>query len=227
MADGKMAKVRIMIVDDHEVVRSGLKAILEPEGDFDVVGEAASGEEAIAQVAAHRPGVVLMDVRMEEMSGIEACRAIKSAHPEVNVLMLTSYSEEEAVTAAIIAEASAYLLKNVGRSELIKAIRGVADGQNQLDPAVTRQVMEKLAQVSAREETREVAELSQREREVMALIAEGATNRGIAERLVITENTARNHVSRILDKLGLSRRSEAAVFAAQHGLVKKIPPEES
>ena len=141
--------------------------------------------------------------------------------PEVNVLMLTSYSEEEAVTAAIMAGASAYLLKNVGRSELIKAIRGVAAGQNQLDPAVTRQVMEKLVQLSAREEAREVAELSQREREVMALIAEGATNRGIAERLVITENTARNHVSRILDKLGLSRRSEAAVFAAQHGLVKK------
>lgn len=135
MADGKMAKVRIMMADDHEVVRSGLKAILEPEGEFDVVGEAVSGEEAIAQVAAHRPGVVLMDVRMEEMSRIETCRAIKSAHPEVNVLMLTSYSEEEAVTAAIIAGASAYLLKNVGRSELIKAIRGVAAGQNLLDPA--------------------------------------------------------------------------------------------
>ena len=160
------------------------------------------------------------------MSGIEACRTIKNAHPEVNVLMLTSYGEEEAVTVAIMAGASAYLLKNLGRSELIKAIRGVAAGQNQLDPAVTRQVMEKLAQLSAREEAREIAELSQREREVMALIAEGATNRGIAERLVITENTARNHVSRILDKLGLSRRNEAAVFAAQHGLVKKIPPEE-
>ena len=182
MADGKMAKVRIMIVDDHEVVRSGLKAILEPKGDFDVVGEAASGEEAIAQVAAHRPGVVLMDVRMEEMRGIEACRAIKSAHPEVNVLMLTSYSEEEAVTAAIMAGASAYLLKNVGRSELIKAIRGVAAGQNQLDPAVTRQVMEKLARLIAREEAQGVAELSQRGREVMAPIAEGATNRGIAAR---------------------------------------------
>ena len=135
MADGKVAKVRTMIVDDHGVVRSVLMAILEPKGDFAVVGEAASGEEAIAQVVAHRPRVVLMDVRMEEMSGIEACRAIKSAHPEVNVLMLTSYSEEEAVTAAIMAGASAYLLKNVGRSELIKAIRGVAAGQNHLDPA--------------------------------------------------------------------------------------------
>ena len=218
-----MPTIRIMVVDDHEVVRSGLKAILDPETDFEVVGEASSGTESLDKVPILEPHVVLMDVRMEEMSGIEACRSIKSAHPEVKVLMLTSFSEEEAVMAAIMAGASAYLLKNVGRAELIRAIRGVADGQNLLDPAVTKRVMERLAQLTAKEEVREVEGLSQREKEVLALIARGDTNRSIAEQLVISENTARNHVSRILDKLGLTRRSEAAVFAVRHGLTTEEP----
>ncbi len=218
-----MPTIRIMVVDDHEVVRSGLKAILDPETDFEVVGEASSGQESLDKVPILKPHVVLMDVRMEEMSGIEACRSIKSAHPEVNVLMLTSFSEEEAVMAAIMAGASAYLLKNVGRAELIKAIRGVADGQNLLDPAVTKRVMERLAQLAAKEEVREVEGLSKREKEVLALIARGDTNKGIADQLVISEHTARNHVSRILDKLGLTRRSEAAVFAVRHGLTKEEP----
>lgn len=220
-----MANIRIVIVDDHEVVRSGLRAILEPEDDLDVVGEASSGAEAVEEVPRHAPDVVLMDVRMEEMSGIEACRLIKSASPEVNVLMLTSFAEEEAVMSAIMAGASAYLLKNVGRAELIRAIHSVAAGQNLLDPAVTKRVLERLAKLTASEQQREVEDLSQREREVLALVAAGDTNRGIAERLVISEHTARNHVSRILDKLGLTRRSEAAVFAAQHGLLNQKPPE--
>ncbi len=213
-----MPTIRIMVVDDHEVVRSGLKAILDPETDFEVVGEASSGAESLDKVPILKPHVVLMDVRMEEMSGIEACRSIKSGHPEVNVLMLTSFSEEEAVMSAIMAGASAYLLKNVGRAELIKAIRGVAAGQNLLDPAVTKRVMERLAQLSTREEEREVEGLSGREKEVLALVARGSTNKEIGEILVISEHTARNHVSRILDKLGLTRRSEAAVFAVRHGL---------
>ena len=221
-----MPSIRIMIVDDHEVVRSGLKAILEPEEDLEVVGEASSGSESLQKVPLLEPHLVLMDVRMEEMSGIEACRLIKSANPQVNVLMLTSFSEEEAVMASIMAGASAYLLKNVGRSELIRAIRAVAAGQNLLDPAVTRKVMERLAKLSAREEEREVETLSDREKEVLALVARGSTNKEIAEKLVISEHTARNHVSRILDKLGLSRRSEAATFAAQHGLLREEPDEE-
>lgn len=216
-----MARTRVMVVDDHEVVRSGLKAILEPEGDLEVVGEAGSADEALAKVPRLDPQVVLMDVRMGEMSGIEACRLIKSAHPHVSVLMLTSFGEEEAVMSAIMAGASGYLLKNVGRADLIRAIRAVADGQNLLDPSVTRRVMERLADLAAREEGRALQQLSEREREVLVLVAQGRTNREIAVALVISENTARNHVSRILDKLGLTRRSEAASFAAQHGLLKK------
>ena len=218
-----MPRTRIMVVDDHEVVRSGLKAILEPEEDLEVVGEAASAREAVQKVPRLDPHVVLMDVRMGEMSGIEACRLIKSAHPQVNMLMLTSFSEEEAVTAAIMAGASAYILKNVGRSDLIKAIRAVAAGQNLLDPSVTKRVMEKLAQLAAKEQERAVEVISEREKEVLTLVARGLTNKEIAKNLIITENTARNHVSRILDKLGLTRRSEAAVFAAEHGLLKKRP----
>jgi DNA-binding NarL/FixJ family response regulator len=216
-----MDTIRIMIVDDHEVVRSGLKAILEPEDDLEVVGEASSGSEAVEKVAQLDPSLVLMDVRMEEMSGIEACRLIKSSHPQVNVLMLTSFGEEEAVMAPIMAGASAYLLKNVGRSELIRAIRGVAGGQNLLDPAVTKRVMERLAQLTVKDEEREVAGLSGQEKEVLALVARGSTSKEIAGKLVISEHTARNHLSRILDKLGLTRRSEAAVFAAEHGLLDK------
>jgi DNA-binding NarL/FixJ family response regulator len=194
-----MDTIRIMIVDDHEVVRSGLKAILEPEDDLEVVGEASSGSEAVEKVARLDPSLVLMDVRMEEMSGIEACRLIKSSHPQVNVLMLTSFGEEEAVMAPIMAGASAYLLKNVGRSELIRAIRGVAGGQNLLDPAVTKRVMERLAQLTVKDEEREVAGLSGQEKEVLALVARGSTSKEIAGKLVISEHTARNHLSRILE----------------------------
>ena len=221
-----MPAIRVMVVDDHEVVRSGLKAILEPEDDLEVVGEAGSASEAIQRVQRLDPHVILMDVRMGEMSGIEACRLIRSAHPQVSVLMLTSFGEGEAVMASIMAGASGYLLKNVGRADLIKAIRAVVGGENLLDPAVTKQVMARLAQLAAKEDERAVQDLSGREKEVLVLVARGLTNREIAAELVISENTARNHVSRILEKLGLTRRSEAAAFAAQHGLLKQERPAE-
>ena len=163
-----MPSMRVMVVGDHEVVRTGLKSILEPEGDLEVVGEAASATEAVQKVARLGPHVVLMDVRMEEVSGIEACRLIKSAHPEVNVLMLTSFSEEEAVTSAIMAGASGYLLKNVGRADLLKSIRAVAGGDNLLDPAVTGKVMERLARLASKEEERATEGISDREKEVLA-----------------------------------------------------------
>ena len=184
-----------------------------------MVGEAASAMEAVERVGLLDPNVILMDVRMGEMSGIEACRLIKSAHPQVNVLMLTSFSEEEAVMSSIVAGASDYLLKNARRSELLKSIRAVAQGENLLDASVTGKLIERLKELSAKEQVREVALLSDREKGV--LVAQGLTNREIAERLIISENTARNHVSRILDKLGLSRRSELATFAERHGLPEK------
>ena len=219
-----MAAIRVMVVDDHEVVRTGLKAILEPEEDLQVVGEAGSANEAMEKTTSLHPQVVLMDVRMQETSGIQACRLIKSAHPEMYVLMLTSFAEEEAVMSAIMAGASGYLLKNVGRADLIRSIRAVAQGQNLLDPSVTRKVMDRLAQLSTKEDRRAMEEISEREKEVLVLVARGLTNREIGESLMISENTARNHVSRILEKLGLSRRSEAAAFAAQHGLLAEETP---
>lgn len=216
-----MHPIRVMIVDDHEVVRLGLKAALEPEKDMQVVAEAGTAEAALREAAVKRPQVVLMDVRMPGVDGIQACRALREALPETRVVMLTSFSDEQAVLASIMAGATGYLLKNVSRAELLRAIRTVARGESLLDPAVTSSVLARLKALSSREDP-EVASLSEREREVLALVAEGRTNKEIAETLVISENTARNHVSRILDKLGLSRRSEAATFAAQHGLLRKV-----
>ena len=216
-----MPRIRIMVVDDHEVVRSGLKAILDPEDDIQVVGDAGSAREAVQKAPRLDPDVIFMDVRMGEMNGIEACRLIKSARPQVRVLMFTSFGEEEAVMSSIMAGASGYLLKNVGRADLLKAIRAVAAGQNLLDPSVTKKVMERLAQLSAKEEDRAMEGVSEREKEVLVLVAQGLTNREIADKLVISENTSRNHVSRILEKLGLARRSEAAAFAVQHWLLEK------
>lgn len=213
-------KTRLMIVDDHEVVRMGLRAALDVEPDFTVVAEASSGAEAIEKARAHRPDIVLMDVRMDGMDGIEACRELRSAFPETRVLMLTSFAEEETVVAALLAGAAGYVLKNVARSRLLEALRSVARGESLLDSRVTRGVVEKL--VSSRVgQSEEEGELTAREREVLVLIAEGATNKEIAAKLVVSENTARNHVSHILGKLGFSRRSEAAAYAVKKGLVKE------
>lgn len=213
-------KTRLMIVDDHEVVRMGLRAALDVEPDFSVVAEASSGAEAIEKARAHRPDIVLMDVRMDGMDGIEACRELRSEFPETRVLMLTSFAEEETVVAALLAGAAGYVLKNVARSRLLEALRSVARGESLLDSRVTRGVVEKL--VSSRGgQTEEEDELTAREREVLVLIAEGATNKEIAAQLVVSENTARNHVSHILGKLGFSRRSEAAAYAVRKGLVRE------
>ena len=212
-----MSKTRVMIVDDHEVVRLGMRAAFELEADLAVVGEASNGVEALAKVPVLAPELILMDVRMDKMNGIEACREIKSHYPNVRILMLTSFADEEAVAASVMAGASGYLLKNVSRAELLRAMRLVAAGQSLLDPNVTKQVLERL-QVQAHG-----SELTEREREVLALVARGYTNKQIAEALYVTEKTARNHVSHILEKLGLARRSEAAAFAVEH---KLVPPRE-
>jgi len=213
-------KKRLMIVDDHEVVRMGLRAALEVEPDFMVVAEAATGMEAVEKARVHRPEIVLMDVRMDGMDGIEACREVRSELPETKVLMLTSYAEEETVVAALLAGAAGYVLKNVARPRLLEALRSVARGESLLDSKVTKAVVEKLV-AGKPAQADDVGELTAREREVLVLIAEGATNKEIAARLVVSENTARNHVSHILSKLGFSRRSEAAAYAAKKGLLKE------
>ena len=210
-------KTRLMIVDVHEVVRMGLKAALDIEDDFTVVAEAGNGKDAIEKARAHQPDIVLMDVRMEGMDGIEACREIRSELPATKVLMLTSFAEEETVVAALLAGAAGYVLKNVARARLLEALRSVARGESLLDSKVTKSVLEKLVGMQAKGEQ---DELTSREREVLVLIADGATNKEIAAKLVVSENTARNHVSHILSKLGFSRRSEAAAYAVRKGLVK-------
>ncbi len=205
-----MAKIRLMIVDDHEVVRLGMRAAFELEPDITVVGESSNGAEALAKMS------VLA-------GGIEACREIKSRYPDVHVLMITSYSDDKAVVASILAGASGYLLKNVSRTELLRAIRLVASGQSLLNPDATKQATTRLTTLATGGIQAQAPgdELTEREREVLALIARGYTNKQIAETLVVSEKTARNHVSHILEKLGLSRRSEAAAFAVEH---KLVPP---
>jgi len=208
-------------VDDHGIVREGLKMVLSLEADFEVVGEAASGREAVAQPTRLQPDVALMDVLMDEVSGIDACRQIKSARPETRVLMLTSHDATQAVEASVLAGASGYLLKNGGREDLLKGIRAVASGESLLSPSITAQVLGQFADLSRKERERENDILSEREKEVLVLVAQGMTNRQIAGELIISENTVRNHLSHILDKLDLSRRSQVAAYAARHGLLRE------
>ena len=212
-----MTKTRVMIVDDHEVVRLGMRAAFEAEPDLSVVGEASNGAEALAKMSVLDPQLILMDVRMEKMNGIEACREIKSQYPDVHILMITSYTDDDAVISSILAGASGYLLKHVSRADLLRSIRLVATGHSLIDTNTAKQALERLTQIPG-------SELTEREREVLTLVARGYTNKQIADTLFITEKTARNHVSHILDKLGLSRRSEAAAFAVEH---KLVPPRDA
>src|SRR5579884_489068 len=216
-----MAKIRLMIVDDHEVVRLGMRAAFELEADIEVVGEASDGEEALAKMGVLDPQVILMDVRMQRMSGIEACREIKSRYPGVRIVMITSYSDEEAVFDSIMAGADGYLLKNVSRTELLKALRAVAAGQSLLDAGTSQKAVARMTGMASGNVQVPGEDLTEREREVLALVARGYTNKQIAEALYVSEKTARNHVSHILEKLGLARRSEAAAYAVEH---KLVPP---
>ena len=215
-------QLRVLIVDDHAVVRRGLRAVLEDEEGLEVVGEAASGRESVAKARALRPDVVLMDIRMgegDDSSGIDACRQIRSELPDTQVIMFTSYGERESVLASIMAGATGFLTKNVGHAQLVEALRAAGRGESLLDPSVTRDVIDRLAELSkARPGAEDV--LSEREREILLLVAQGYTNKEIAAKLVLSPYTARNHVIRILDKMGLSRRSEAAAQAVRLGLLK-------
>jgi two-component system, NarL family, response regulator DevR len=217
-----MAKQRILLVDDHEVVRLGLKSLLERHPQFDIVGEAASAREALEEVEKTHPDVVVMDIRLPGTSGIEACEEITSRFPETRVLMLTSYAEDEMLFSAIRAGASGYVLKQIGGDELVHALEAVARGEALLDPAVTQRVFQEVRRAVKEEEASAFAHLSQQEKHVLLLVSEGKTNREIAKALFLGEGTVRNYVSSILSKLGVSNRAEAAAYAVEHNLREYI-----
>lgn len=205
---------RVLICDDHEVVREGLRGLLSRQAGMSVVGEAGTVAESIEAAARAKPDVVIMDVRLPDGSGVEACRAIREARPETRVIMLTSYADDEALFASIIAGASGYLLKQTRGQAVVDAITAVAAGRSLLDPDVTGKVLERLRE--SRAEDPAIASLTEQERKVLAGLAEGKTNREIGDVLFLSEKTVKNYVSRILDKLGLSRRAEAAAYMAKH-----------
>ena len=217
-----MANIRVMLVDDHEVVRLGLVAALETEDDISIVAQAEDGESAVQIATTMQPDVILMDILLPGIDGIEACRQVKEASPQTSVVMLTSHTKQEAVLSAIMAGASGYVLKNTAPRAIVSAIRSAAAGESMLDPAVTGKILDQIRRLVEGHEDDDVAELSEREREVLSLIAEGLTNTEIAERLVLSPNTVRNHVSHVLSKLGLSRRSEAAALAAKRGFSEAV-----
>jgi two-component system response regulator DevR len=217
-----MAKQRIVLVDDHEVVRLGLKALLERHPHFEVVGEAGSAKEALEQVGKLLPYVVLMDIRLPGSSGIEACEEILKNYPDVRVIMLTSYAEDDMLFSAIRAGASGYVLKQIGADDLMRAIEAVGRGEALLDPAVTQRVFQEVRRAVKEEEASAFANLSQQEKHVLLLVSEGRTNREIAKGLFLGEGTVRNYVSSILSKLGVSNRAEAAAYAVEHSLRKYL-----
>jgi two-component system response regulator DevR len=215
--------LRVLIVDDHAVVRKGLQAVLAEEEGLEVVGEASNADESVDRARALRPDVVLMDIRMgegDDVSGIDACRRIRGELAETQVIMFTSFGERESVLSSIVAGATGFLTKNVSHTRLVEAIRAAGRGESLLDPSVTRDVINSLAELSKAPPKGE-DDLSEREKEVLLLIAQGCTNKEIAAKLVVSPFTARNHVIRILDKLGLSRRSEAAAQAVRLGLATR------
>ncbi len=210
--------LRILIVDDHEVVRLGLRALLGRHPGFAVVDEAATASEALQKALQHRPDVIVMDIRLPGRSGIEACQDIVQALPEVKVIMLTSYAEDELLFEAIAAGACGYVLKQIGSDELVRAIETVGQGGALLDPAVTQAVLNRVREAARRETVAAFADLTEQELRVLMQITEGKTNREIARALYLGEGTVRNYVSSILGKLGLTNRAEAAAYAVQHNL---------
>jgi len=213
-----MARQRILLVDDHEVVREGLKAILDGHPNFEVVAEAATARDAVDKTRTHKPDVVVMDIRLKGGSGIEACQEITTQFPNVKVIMLTSYAEDEMLFSAIRAGASGYVLKLIGGDELVRAIEAVGRGEGLLDSAVTQRVFQEVRKAAREEEASAFADLTQQEMHVLQLVSEGRTNRQIAEMLYLGEGTVRNYVSSILSKLNVRNRAEAAAYAVEHNL---------
>jgi len=213
-----MSSLRILLVDDHEVVRLGLRSLLDRHPEFEVVAEAAAESEAVAKAMEKQPDIVLMDIRLAGGSGIEACEKIVAALPKTKVIMLTSYAEDEMLFAAIRSGAVGYVLKQVGGNDLIRAIEAAARGEAMLDPSLTQRVFSEIRHSIQKEEAAAFNDLTSQEMQVLALIAEGRTNREIAKKLFLSEGTVRNYVSSILSKLSVSNRAEAAAYAIQHHL---------
>ncbi len=218
MDNKNVAKQRILLVDDHEVVRLGLKALLERHPNFDVVAEAGAAREAVEKVEQFQPDVVVMDIRLPGGSGIEACEEISERFPESKVIMLTSYAEDEMLFSAIRAGAAGYVLKQIGGEDLVRAIEAVGRGEALLDPAVTQRIFQEVRKAAKEEEASAFSALTQQEKHVLLLVSEGKTNREIAKELFLGEGTVRNYVSSILSKLGVSNRAEAAAYAVEHNL---------
>ncbi len=220
MTDPQAQRVlRLLVVDDHEVVRQGLVALLDRREGFQVVAEAGTVAEAVEQARRHEPEIVIMDVRLPDGSGIEACREIRAEFPKIRVVMLTSYPDEEAVLSAIVAGASGYLLKQIRARDLVSALEAVGRGESLLDPAVTEKVLERIRRIATgSQEADELSQLTGQERKILLLVAEGMTNKEIAAEIFLSDKTVKNYVSSILAKLNLERRAQAAAFVAKHRL---------
>ena len=205
--------IRVFLLDDHEVVRTGLRELLEHDGDIEVVGESGSALEATARIPALRPDVAVLDARLPDGNGIDVCRDVRSVDPTIQGLILTSYEDDEALFAAIMAGAAGYVLKQIRGTDLVDAVRRVAAGQSMLDPAVTQRVLERIR--TGVEEPDELKSLTEQERRILLHVAEGLTNREIAAKMFLAEKTVKNYVSSLLAKLGLERRTQAAVLATK------------
>ena len=213
MAEALHQPIRVFLLDDHEVVRRGLRDLLESEGDIEIVGESGLAVEATSRLPALRPDVAVLDARLPDGSGVDVCRDVRSVDPSIKALILTSYDDDEALFAAILAGAAGYLLKQMGGQDLLDAVRRVAAGQSLIDPQLTVRVLDRLR--NGPTEHPELASLTDQERKILVLIAEGLTNRQIGERLFLAEKTIKNYVSSILATVGLERRTQAAVLASR------------
>jgi DNA-binding NarL/FixJ family response regulator len=209
--------LRLLVVDDHEVVRQGLVALLDRRPGFQVVAQAGTVEESIAQARLHQPDIVVMDVRLPDGSGVEACREIRAELPATRVIMLTSFPDDEAVLSAIVAGASGYLLKQIRARDLVAALEAVGRGESLLDPAVTERVLERVRRIATGQVDDELSVLTAQERKILMLVAEGKTNKEIAADVFLSDKTVKNYVSSILSKLNLERRAQAAAFVARRG----------
>jgi len=208
-----VAVIRVFLLDDHEIVRRGVRELLESTGTMTVVGEAGTAEEAYGRIPATAPDVAVLDVRLPDGNGVEVCREIRSKHPEIHCLMLTSYSDDEALFDAIMAGADGYVLKQIKTSDLIDAVTKIAAGESLLDPKLSAKVLDRLRNGEAEDDR--LKHLTEQERRILALLAEGLTNRQIADQMFLAEKTVKNYVSNLLAKMGMSRRTEAAVYAAR------------